>query len=231
MTDDEAKHALHEGQCRTVTDATDQLIDTLSSNVAPVRRLRPPLLRAGLWLTTVALVGGLIVARFANLHIFMERARQPVFDVALVGALTTGCLAVIAAFYLSLPDRRLRWALLPMPSFIVWWVASGAGCYRDWLEYRDGAWQIGESGHCFMFILGVGVPLSLALLLALRRARPIAPQRVVVVGGLGAASLAAFLLQFFHPFDLTLMDLAIHAVGVAVVVTLMASRLARNMIR
>jgi hypothetical protein len=82
-----------------------------------------------------------------------------------------------------------------------------------------------------MFILGVGVPLSLALLLALRRARPIAPRRVAVVGALGTASLAAFLLQFFHPFDLTLMDLLIHAVGVAAVVTLMASCLARNMIR
>ena len=214
-----------------MTHATDQLIDALSRNVVPVRRLRPPLLRAGLWLATVALVGGLIVARFANLHIVMVRARQPVFDVAMVAALATGCLAVIAAFYLSLPDRPLRWALLPMPSFIVWWVASGAGCYSDWLGFRDGAWQIGESGHCLLFILGVGVPLSLALLLALARARPIAPGRVAIVGALGAASLAAFLLQFFHPFDLTLMDLLIHAVGVAVVVTLMASRPARDMIR
>lgn len=231
MNDADAQRVPYEGRCPTVTHTTDQLIDTLTRNVLPVRRLRPPLLRAGLWLATVALVGGLIVARFANLHIVMVRAQQPVFDVAMVAALATGCFAVIAAFYLSLPDRPLLWALLPMPSFIVWWVASGAGCYSDWLEYRDGAWQIGESGHCLMFILGVGVPLSLALLLALRRARPIAPRRVTVVGALGAASLAAFLLQFFHPFDLTLMDLLIHAVGVAVVVTLMASRPARNMIR
>jgi hypothetical protein len=82
-----------------------------------------------------------------------------------------------------------------------------------------------------MFILGVGAPLSLALLLALRRARPIAPRRVAVVGALGTASLAAFLLQFFHPFDLTLMDLLIHAAGVAVVVTSMTSRPMRDIIR
>jgi hypothetical protein len=210
-----------------VTDPIDQLIDNLSRNVAPVNRLRPPLIRAAFWLGTFALISGLIVAKFADLHIVAVRAEQPVFIVALIAALATGCLAIIAAFYLSLPDRSLRWVLLPVPSLIVWLAASGAGCYSQWFEYRDGAWRIGESGHCFLFILGVGVPLSLALLLALRRARPIAPRRVAIVGALGAASLAAFLLEFFHPFEVTLMDLMIHALGVAVVVALMTSRPAR----
>jgi hypothetical protein len=214
-----------------VTDTIDRLIDTLSRNVAPVRRLRPPLHRAGLWLAVVALIGGLVVAKFASLHIVMVRAQQPAFDVGLAAALATGCLAVIAAFYLSLPDRPLRWALLPAPTFIVWWLASGTDCYGNWLEYRDGAWRIGESGHCFLFILGIGVPLSLTLLLALRRARPIEPRRVAVVGALGASSLTAFLLQFFHPFDLTFMDLAIHAIGVAAVVMVIASRPIRRIIR
>jgi hypothetical protein len=49
-----------------VTDAIDQLIDTRSRNVTPVHRLLPPLLRANLWHATVALVGGLIVAKFAE---------------------------------------------------------------------------------------------------------------------------------------------------------------------
>ena len=38
------------------------------------------------------------------------------------------------------------------------------------------------------------------------------------MGGLGVAGIAAFLLQFFHPFDVTLLDLAIHAVAVGLVV-------------
>lgn len=213
-----------------MTGATDRLIDTLSRNVTPVRRLRPPLRRACLWLAVFALISGLVVAQFASLHIVMMRAREPVFDVGLAATLVTGCLGVIAAFYLSLPDRSLRWALLPVPSFIVWWLASGTDCYGNWLEYRDGAWRLGDSGHCFLFILVVGVPLSLALLLALRRARPIAPQRVAVVGALGASSLTAFLLQFFHPFDLTFMDLVIHAIGVAAVVMVIASRPMRHII-
>jgi hypothetical protein len=226
VTDDEIQR---EGDAN-VTDTIDRLIDTLSRNVTPVRRLRPPLYRAGLWLTIVALIGGLAVAKSASLHIVVVRAQQPAFDVGLVAALATGCLAVIAAFYLSLPDRPLHWALLPLPTFIAWWLASGTDCYGNWLEYRDGAWRIGESGHCFLFILGVGVPLSLTLLLALRRARPIAPVRVAVVGALGASSLTAFLLQFFHPFDLTFMDLAIHAMAIALVVMVIATRPMRRII-
>jgi hypothetical protein len=53
---------------------------------------------------------------------------------------------------------------------------------------------------------------------------------VAVVGALGASSLTAFLLQFFHPFDLTFMDLAIHAIGVAVVVMVIASHPMRHII-
>jgi hypothetical protein len=207
-----------------VPNATDRLIEVLSRDVAPVRRLPPPTRRAALWLAAVVLLGGIAILLFADLRVFMVRARHVDLDLELVGSFTTGCLAVLAAFHLSLPDRPLGWALLPLPSLGLWLAGSGASCYRQWLIDRDGAWDLGESGHCFLFILGVGLPLGLMLLLALRRARPIAPLRVAVVGGLGAAALAAFLLQFFHPFDVTLMDLAVHALAVAIVVALFAWR-------
>ena len=77
-----------------MTDPIDQLIDNLSRNVAPVNRLRPPLIRAAFWLGTFALISGLIVAKFADLHIVAVRAEQPVFIVALIAALATGCLAI-----------------------------------------------------------------------------------------------------------------------------------------
>jgi hypothetical protein len=40
------------------------------------------------------------------------------------------------------------------------------------------------------------------------------------MAGLGVASLAAFLLQFFHPFDVTVIDLGLHLAGIATVVIL-----------
>jgi uncharacterized membrane protein YczE len=41
---------------------------------------------------------------------------------------------------------------------------------------------------------------------------------VALLGGLGSAALAALLLQFFHPFGLTIPDLAIHFAAVLIVV-------------
>jgi hypothetical protein len=40
----------------------------------------------------------------------------------------------------------------------------------------------------------------------------------MAVGGLGVAGLAATTLQFYHPFDVTLIDLAVHVTAVLIVV-------------
>lgn len=198
---------------------TDRLIEQLAASAEPVRRLKPPLVRAALWLLAVAVVGSLAVLLFSNLGIDAERMRDPKLLTEMVATLLTGVAAVVAAFYLSLPDRSPLWALLPVPPLVLWIAASGYECYRHWITFGPDGWQIGESANCFRFILGISVPLGLALFLVLRRAYPLAPVRVATVGGLGVAALAAFLLQFFHPFDVTFMDLAVHTVAVAIVVS------------
>ena len=78
--------------------------------------------------------------------------------------------------------------------------------------------RLGESASCFRFIVMVSVPTGLLLFAVLRRARPLLPLRVAMCGALGVAALAAFVLQFFHPFDVTLIDLAMHALAVVLVI-------------
>jgi hypothetical protein len=209
-----------------VNEATDRLIGRLVAEAAPVRRLRPPLVRAALWLVAVAAVGALAIALFSDLGTFARRAQDPKLVLELIGTLLTGIAAVIAAFYLSLPDRSGAWALLPLPPLALWIASSGYSCYRHWVTVGPDGWELGESGHCFRFILAVSVPLGIALFLLLRKARPLAPVRVAAVGGLGVAGLAAFLLQFFHPFDVTVLDLGTHlaAVGLVVAVSSVAGR-------
>lgn len=205
--------------------ATDQLIAELERDIAPVRRLRPPMQRAALWLACVLAMAAVAIAAFANMKLFMHRADHPELLIELAGTLATGILATIAAFHLSLPDRSNAWLLLPLPSLGLWLAGSGAGCYRDWLRFgTDGSWAMGDSMDCLMFILGLGIPLAAALLWVLRQAKPLAPVRVAVMGALGAASLTAFLLQFFHPFDVTFMDLSVHAAAIALVVLIAAWR-------
>jgi hypothetical protein len=200
--------------------STEALIDSLVRDARPVARLRPPMRRAIRFLCVVLAVGGAAILLFADRAAMQAHAEHPEWLVELAGTLSTGCLATIAAFHLSLPDRSPRWALLPLPALAVWLAGSGAGCWREWLVRGEaGSLEVGESTHCLAFILGVGLPLGLALLWVLRRARPLAPLPVALTGALGAAALSAFLLQFFHPFEVTVMDLAVHAFAVCVVVS------------
>ena len=201
-----------------MSEATERLIERLAAEAEPVRRLRPPGLRAGLWLLAVAAVAAIAIAAFADLHVFAQRARDPKLVADMIATVVTGIAAVLAAFELSLPDRRAAWALLPLPPLAAWIATSGYNCYRHWITFGPDGWELGESTHCFRFILSVSVPLGLTLWLLLRRANPLAPGRVAAVGGLGIAALAATLLQFFHPFDVTLMDLSVHAVAIAIVI-------------
>ena len=186
----------------------------------------PPGLRAAMWLGLVAILGVALVLPFSDLGTFIRRAGDPKLKLELAGTLLTGIFATIAAFELSLPDRSLGWALLPAPSFILWLGSSGYSCWRHWLVSGPNGWHIGESGACFLWIVAFGIPLAVSLFVLLRRSHPIAPGPVAAMAGLGVASLAAFLLQFFHPFDVTFIDLGLHLAGVATVI-IMARAVAR----
>jgi hypothetical protein len=87
-----------------------------------------------------------------------------------------------------------------------------------WPEQNRRGWALGQSHYCFVFLLAVGLPLGALLFFSLRRASPLQPRLVACVGAVGAAALAAFLLQFFHPFDVTVMDLATHVAALAVLI-------------
>jgi hypothetical protein len=196
----------------------DRLIAELTADARPVKRLRPPSVRAFEWLIVVGAVALVAIVVFADLHLFVDRVIDPRLAVELIATLITGICGVIAAFELSMPDRPRSWAWLPLPPFVVWVAFSGLQCYRDWIAHGPSGWEIGESAHCFRFIILTSIPLGIALLLALRRALPLDPIRVAMMGGLGVAALSAFVLQFFHPFDVTVMDLTVHLVSVGLVI-------------
>jgi len=201
-----------------VAESTEQLIARLTADAEPVERLRPPFVRAAGWLGAVALIAILGVIGLADFEEFRQRARNPMVPLEIIAAALTGIASVIAAFQLSLPDRSSWWALLPVPFLAVWLADSGYNCWRNWIEAGPTGWELGDSAHCFAFIVTLSVPLGVSLWWVLARALPLAPGRVAALGGLGIAALAAALLQFFHPFDITFIDLGVHALTVALVV-------------
>lgn len=199
--------------------STEYLIGALAGDLRPVRPVRAPLLKAAAWLAAIAGVTTGAAWLTGAWPLMLTRLADSRFAIEFAATLATGVSAVAAAFMLAIPDRRREWAFLPLPFLAVWLLSSSYGCYDSWLVLGPGgSLRLGRSSDCFIFIIGLSIPLAAALWLALRRsAAALDPLRVTAVGGLGIAALAAAALQFWHPFDVTVADLAAHAAAVALV--------------
>lgn len=208
---------------------TPELIDTLVDCATPVRRLRPPLVRATMWLLLAALILALIAVVHGVRPDLAERLRQPVFVLGMVGALATGVLAAIASFKVSVPDRTRWWLLLPAPALILWVLTIGYGCLTDWVSIGPNGIRMGEAVRCFATLLMTSVPLSIAILMMLRYAALLRPTEVCVAGGVAVAAITAFALSLFHDLDATVMIL-VWNLGVAALIAGLASLFGRSML-
>jgi hypothetical protein len=196
---------------------TDELIAVLASELRPVRRMAPPGRRAAIWLAATALLVVLIVLRFSSHPLIEQRLSVARMTLECLGSALTAVAAVMAAFELSVPGHSPHWNWVTVPPLLLWLGASGAGCLQNGSGLHTPYTH--HMPSCFVFIVVVSIPLSLGLFWMLRRARPIAPLPVALAGALGVAATAATLLQFFHPFDITWLDLGFHLGAVAVIVT------------
>lgn len=196
----------------------EPLIGALSGDLKPVRRLPPPLLRAVLWLAAVVAVGIVLVLIVDTGPLLRRLLATPDLLLAALGSALTAILAAYAAFRLSLPDapRALIW--LPAPGALLWLGASGLGCLRSAVAPETHVALLAESRDCLSFIVGISLPLSVLLVLMLRRGCSLQPGPTAVMAGLAAAAAAATLLNLCHPFDAALTDLVVHAVAVGLVI-------------
>ncbi len=210
---------------------TDDLVAAMVREMGPVRRLRPPLVRAALWLGFSVAVIGAIVLVVGPRHDLADRLAQPWEAAQMALAALTAVLAAIAAFHLSLPDRSDRWALLPLPGFLLWLATLGWGCMTDFIRRGPDGLALGPSWGCFGFILGLSVPMGGALLLALRHAAPIRPVPTMATGVLSVAMLASVGLSITHHLDAAIMVLVWHAGAVLLVVALGATAGGRALAR
>jgi hypothetical protein len=208
---------------------TPDLIDALVETATPVRRLRPPIVRAGLWLAFAAIVLGLIAIAHGLRPDFSDRVRQPLFVLGMLGALATGILAAVASFRLSLPDSSRLWAVLPLPALALWVATIGYGCLTEWVSMDPDGLHMGEAIRCFATLLMTSVPLSIAMLVMLRYAALLRPLEVSVMGALAVAAVTAFALSLFHDLDATVMIL-IWNLGSAVLIAALGSLFGQSML-
>lgn len=199
---------------------TPELIEILCADAKPVRRLRPPLLRAALWLLVAALVLLALAALLGARSDLAERLHQPVFAAALAGSLMTGVLAGVAAFHLSLPDRSRLWLLLPLPALVLWVSTTGYGCLTDWVSLAPDGVRLGTTLECLATLAMASLPPFLVLLVMLRHAARLHPTVVAMMAGLASAGIAATALSLFHELDATVMVLVWNLGAAALLVAL-----------
>jgi hypothetical protein len=202
---------------------TEQLIVTLAGELKPVRRLPRPSLRALTWLALVAVVAFGVILGGANLAQAAERMSDPRVAIECAGAGLTGLTAIFAAFELSVPGASPRWGWLPVAPALVWLSTSTLGCLQHGYALAAPPGALAEGLRCFSFIAAASIPLALSLFWMLRRARPITPLPVAALGALGVAATAAFVLEFFHPFDVTIIDLALNFAVLALVMAVLTA--------
>jgi len=176
---------------------TPDLIDSLAKGAAPVRRLRPPLVRAAGWLAFAASILALVIVAHGLRPDLAASLQTTAFAINFGAALATGVLAAIAAFVVGVPGRSSAWLLLPVPTLAVWMLNIGYGCVTAWVDLPAGL-KLGDEASCFALLVVTGVPLSLVMLIMLRHAALIAPTQVTIMGGLAVAALTAVGLSLFH---------------------------------
>ncbi|WP_218511368.1 NrsF family protein [Variovorax sp. dw_308] len=216
---------------------TSDLIQSLAADIRPVRRLRPPAIRASGWLL---IAGAIMVGLYFGKGLrpaFAERMSDTTFLIGMLASLATGVLAAFAAFLVSLPDRSQRWLLLPLPPLVVWLSSIGYQCLAGWVGLPPGAVTPEAAAGCASTLLVTSLPLAVAMLFMLRYAAAFRPVPVIIMGSLAVSALTCTALAMFHPLDATVMvlgwNLATAAIvtGVALLINRRASRQRRRHLR
>ncbi len=199
---------------------TPDLIQSLVADAKAVRRLRPPALRAALWLLIAATVLTLLAISHGLRPDLGVRLAQEGFTVGIAASLLTGILAAVAAFMISLPDRSRLWLLLPAPALAIWLSSISYECLTDWVDMRPEGIQLGEAINCFATLALTSVPLWLALLVMLRHVAYLPSRAALLAGSLAVAALVASALSLFHSLDASAMILIWNLGSAALLVAL-----------
>ncbi len=197
---------------------TEDLIEQLADDGAPVSPLASPMRRASIWLAlAVTVIVGVLIVEGPR-HDLALRMSQAPYLLEWLASVATGWAAAVAAFHVSLPDRSRRWLLLPVVPAALWLSTLGYGCLTDWARFGPKGLELGTSFGCFQTILFVSLPLTAILTVMLRHAARLRPIETMAAGSLAAAAFSSAGLSLFHHLDTAIMVLIWHIGSITLVV-------------
>jgi len=101
---------------------------------------------------------------------------------------------------------------------VLWLYGFAYGCLGHWIAIPAGAPVMHDSVRCLETIVMATIPLSLALWLMLRRARPLDPSGTAWMAALAVAGFADVAHLLLHVVQASLLVLLVNLVPVALIV-------------
>jgi hypothetical protein len=202
-------------------EPTDDLINRLSADAAPVTPNQPPLVRLVLVALPILSIMAVVAAFAGDPHMVMDHMSDPAFAVSTLSAVVTGLTAIYAALSYAVPGRTNTGTSWVVISTLIWLVSSGILCTRGMTAHHGTDISIFASADCFFFIMLSGTVVALLFYGALRNAVYINTLQVTAMLGLAAATLGATLLAFFHPPETDLVDFGAHLAATAALILFM----------
>ncbi len=199
---------------------TDELIKRLAADLQPVRPLRPPWMRATLWLSiALPYVAAVVWTKLAMIDT-AQVAGDSRFMIEQAATLATALTAAFAAFRSAIPGFDRRILLLPLVPLGLWLASVGQGCFHDWVRLGADGLAIRPDWDCLPMATVIGIIPAVAIVVMLRQAVPLHPRLTLALAALAVASIANLGLQFAHVRDASIMVLVWHLGAAAILAIL-----------
>jgi hypothetical protein len=173
----------------------------LVASATPVRRLRPPIQRAGIWLLFAAIALGVVAALHGTRLDLAGRMREPSFLATLAGPLLTAVSAAVAAFHLSLPDRSRLWTFLPVPALALWVATIAHSCLANGISIGTDGVRPANTLESLATLVIASLPPFAVFSAMLRHTALLYPTMLIVMGGLASVGTAATALSLLQELD------------------------------
>ena len=184
---------------------TETLIDRLTAELTPVRRIARPARRLAWWLLISVPAAALVVWVFGLRPDLAARLTDRAFLVEEAAAVLTAVVGIYAALCAGLPDQPGWKVSLPMAPMALWLGVLGQQCLDVFLRLGPEGLQVTSDAMCLPAIALGGLVPAIAIVVMLRRSGKFRTTHACLCGALGAAALGAAALRLYHTEDAAIM--------------------------
>ena len=202
---------------------TDELIQILARDAAPVRRLASPWRRTAIWLAISLTYVSLLVVLMSPSLAQLAGIRAPRFWLEQAAALTTGIAAAVAALTSVVPGGSRRAWLLPAAPAALWIGTLVWGCVQDWMVRGPAGLVVYSDWPCVAAMILAALVPATAIAFMLRLGAPLTPLATGAVAGLAVAGLSNVTACLSRPAHATTATVLVWHVGTAAGVACIAA--------